>query len=76
MIFFDGKKLKAARRKVGYTQADLARLIGVSERAYQKWEECASTPNATYLLRIIAALRPANVFVFASDPARESEDGT
>lgn len=75
MLFFDGKKLKAERRKVGYTQAQLAELIGVSVRAYQKWEECASTPNATYLLRIIAVLRLANVFVLASVPVDESEGG-
>lgn len=66
MLYFDGNRLRALRLARGYTQDDLARLIGASERAYQKWEYGESKPNATYLLRIMVVLQCKNAFAFAS----------
>ncbi len=76
MLYFDGRKLKALRRGRGYTQADIAGLIGVSLRAYQKWEECESTPSATYFMRLMMVLGRSNVLWFASehDPREEKHN--
>lgn len=73
MLYFDGRKLKAARRRVGYTQRDLARLIGANVRTYQKWEEGAAAPNATYFLRLVMVLRKTSVLAFASDHKSEED---
>lgn len=66
MIYFDGNKLRDMRLSRGYTQDDLASLIGASARAYQKWEYGESKPNATYLLRIMVVLQCKNALAFAS----------
>lgn len=76
MLYFDGRKLKAWRRVYGYTQEDIAGLIGVSTRAYQKWEECETAPNATYFLRLMMVLGCRNALSFASeyDPKEEKRN--
>ena len=66
MIYFDGNKLRAMRLARGYTQDDLACLIGASARTYQKWEYGESKPNATYFMRIMVVLQCKNALAFAS----------
>ena len=52
-IDFDGNALRAKRRADGYTQQEVADAIGASVRTYQKWESGATTPDASYMLRLI-----------------------
>lgn len=73
MLYFDGHKLRAARREMGYKQEQLAGLVGASVRVYQNWEEGKATPNATYFLRLIAALSKTDALAFASNPANEED---
>lgn len=40
------EKLKAARERLGLTQAGAARLLDVSFEAVSKWERALSTPAA------------------------------
>lgn len=40
------EKLKAARERLGLTQAEAARLLDVSFEAVSKWERGLSTPAA------------------------------
>lgn len=42
------------RTSIGITQAELAKTVGVSEQAVQKWEGGLSTPTASHLKDLIA----------------------
>lgn len=42
---FDGNNLKLYRKKLGYTQEQIAELIGVSRQALAKWERGESLPD-------------------------------
>ncbi len=39
------KNLKAKRLKLGMTQIDIAKAVGVSTMTYQLWEREAATPK-------------------------------
>jgi len=55
------EKIKAARLRLGFTQAEAAAVCGVSARAYWQWEAGKSTLGVTLegaLARLRAAKRP------------------
>ena len=49
-------KLKAARKRLGLSQAETARIVGVSTRMYQGYELEESEPRASTAIRIADAL--------------------
>lgn len=49
-------KLKAARKRLGLSQAEIARIVGVSTRMYQCYELEESEPRASTAIRIADAL--------------------
>lgn len=53
----DEPDVKALREGVGVSQADFARLIGVSRRTLENWEQHRARPTgpARALLKIVAA---------------------
>ena len=60
---FDVNKLRAFRERQGYSEADIARHLGVSQPAYHKYEIGVSLPNANMLKRIADVLdREINEF--------------
>jgi transcriptional regulator with XRE-family HTH domain len=46
--------IKALRNKLGQTHGGMARLLGTSLRAYDRWEAGDSIPRGTMLVRILA----------------------
>ena len=46
------RKLKAAREKLGMSQSQFAKLIGMSVRTLQHWEADAQTPRGLALMSI------------------------
>jgi len=48
--------LKTAREKSGMTQAQIAKQIGVTERAYQYYEAAKKAPRVQTALRIAKTL--------------------
>ncbi|RNL84764.1 helix-turn-helix domain-containing protein [Halostreptopolyspora alba] len=48
--------IKAARKRKGLTQRELARLIGTGEMRVARWERGASAPSAKYVFRLADAL--------------------
>jgi transcriptional regulator with XRE-family HTH domain len=64
-----GRQLRAARILAGLTQRQLAKAVGVHERAARYWElkeDKAPTSTPSSLSRIEAVLRDHGVIVFAS----------
>jgi hypothetical protein len=50
---FDYGILKINRKRLKYTQRDVADAIGATVRTYQKWESGETTPDGHYLLRLM-----------------------
>ena len=55
--YLTGATIKGLREKRGLTQAQLAALLNVSDKAVSKWETGAGYPDITLLEPIAAALR-------------------
>lgn len=54
---FNAQQLLAHRQKLGFTQAQMAQLVGASPLSISKWESGRVTPRAAQLAHIAAALR-------------------
>lgn len=50
---FDYEAIRSARKRLKYTQKQVADAVGASVRTYQKWESGEMTPDGHYLLRIL-----------------------
>ena len=55
MIFSDN--LRTAREKYGYTQAELASLVGVSQPTYAQWETGARVPTVLTAVKLARKLQ-------------------
>lgn len=51
---FVAERMRAERKRIGKTQAQIAEDGGVSERTYQDWERRLSPVNIEFLLRVAA----------------------
>ena len=58
---FDYEILKRNRKRLKYTQREVAEAIGATVRTYQKWESGETTPDGHYLLRLMNWLDIDNV---------------
>lgn len=47
-----GNTLKNLREQAGYTQLELAKLLGISRTSVTAWENSTNSPNATYLIEL------------------------
>jgi transcriptional regulator with XRE-family HTH domain len=62
-----GKRLKEVRKKRGYTQAELAKIIGVSLGTIKKWEQDIVDPNSGALISLALALSVSIDYLFDRD---------
>ena len=53
---FNNEKLKECRKQAGYTQLDMARLIGVARTTYAEYEQGKIQPPLDKVQRILQAL--------------------
>ncbi len=53
MMKFNNSVLKEYRKKLNYTQKEVADAIDTSVRTYQKWEAGETTPDGHYLIRLL-----------------------
>lgn len=51
-----GKKIAYLRKKIGFTQNDIASRLGISDKAVSKWERGLSIPDVGYLNRLAILL--------------------
>ncbi len=49
--------LRAARRRAGLSQAELADLLGVRQSSVSQWERGSTRPSTVHLLALAAALK-------------------
>lgn len=47
-----GKNIKELRQEKGYTQAELAELVGATQGAIYFWEKGINEPTAGYLIKL------------------------
>ena len=64
------ENIRRARLDRGMTQAALADLLGVSDRAVSRWETGAACPDVTLLSRLAMALETSTDALLGMDPLR------
>lgn len=65
-------RLRDIRRDRGYTQYQLARLCGISERYIGRYESGRSIPSSVYLLRLAKALGVSPNYLLGEDDAQQA----
>jgi transcriptional regulator with XRE-family HTH domain len=72
--FAFGRALATERRRKGYTQAELAQLIGKSKRVISNFERAVQNPSAESLKKLATALKiPVERLVFpGEEPATKA----
>lgn len=48
-----GERIKELRLENGFTQMQLGKLIGVSQKAVDYWERSVNEPKATYIISLV-----------------------
>lgn len=48
-----GDKIKELRTEKGLSQAQLAKIIGVSQKAIDYWERNVNEPKASYIIALV-----------------------
>lgn len=48
-----GKVIRELRKEKGYTQAQLAKEIGVSQKAIDYWERDVNEPKLSYIMALV-----------------------
>ena len=48
-----GDKIKELRIEKGYSQMQLAKIIGVSQKAIDYWERNVNEPKASYIIALV-----------------------
>lgn len=66
-----GKKIRAARMSLGYTQTEFAELLGASYRTIQEWEGGRKTPRYAHLILAAAKTLPKSRTPRAGRPGRK-----
>ena len=71
-----GLRIKLYREKNGYSQEDLARILGVTRRTVSRWEQNSSKPNGDELKRLATLLGVTEDEILSDedDLIRSSED--
>ncbi|NLD47021.1 MAG: helix-turn-helix domain-containing protein [Clostridiaceae bacterium] len=62
-----GKAIAYLRKQAGYTQKELAELIGISDKAVSKWERGVGLPDIAYLGRLAVLLDTDTDSLLAGD---------
>ena len=52
-----GQRVIGARKRLGFNQSELARMIGVTAQCVQQWERCSTTPRGKNLRALANTLQ-------------------
>lgn len=69
-----GQRIKAARRKVGLTQTELAGKLGISFQSIAQWENDLRNPKLETLQKIASALNIPVTDLLTLEEEHETED--
>lgn len=69
-----GDNIRRARQQHGLTQAALAELLGVSDRAVSRWETGAAAPDIALLARLALTLETSADALLGVDPQRMQDE--
>ncbi len=69
-----GTRIKQRREELGYTQIELAALIGVSKGTIGNYETDVSSPNETYLVRLFDVLKCSANYLYQDVLPQNSEE--
>lgn len=72
-VYAVGERLLELRNRTGLTQAELARLVGVSKRSMLKWEGGEGVPNGDHLRDLIAVFVARGAFTAGQEPAEAAQ---
>jgi transcriptional regulator with XRE-family HTH domain len=61
--------IRAARRRAGLSQAELAELLGVRQSSVSQWERGSTKPSTIHLLALTATLQCSLLDFSGSGPA-------
>ena len=50
-----GEKIKELRAEKGLSQMQLAKIVGVSQKAIDYWERSVNEPKANYIIALVKA---------------------
>lgn len=67
MILKIADRIKYLRDKVGMTQTDLAKRLGISRSAVNSWEMSLSTPSLSNIVEMTKIFHVSADFLLASD---------
>jgi len=67
--------IRAARRRAGLSQAELAELLGVRQSSVSQWERGSTKPSTVHLLALTAALKCSLVDFSAAAGDGQAGDG-
>ena len=67
-----GKTIAYLRKKLGYTQKDLALRIGISDKAVSKWERGVGMPDIAYLRKLAILLNTDTESLLAGSAIQEN----
>lgn len=66
-------KLRAARERAGKTQAEVARVVGIREAVYQRYEYGVNEPSVQTAIRIADALHSSVESLFRREKEGSSD---
>lgn len=67
MVLKIADRIKYLRDKVGMTQTDLAKRLGISRSAVNSWEMSLSTPSLSNIVEMTKIFHVSADFLLASD---------
>ena len=62
-----GERIKKKRKELGYTQAEVGKLVGVTSVAVVQWEKGDTLPSGAHLLILAKALDVSPEYILGTD---------
>lgn len=73
-MILNGERIKRRREELGYSQTDLARMIGVSPPAVSQFESGTRFPSSSVLVRLADALKVTMEYLLGKKVDLDIED--
>lgn len=61
------ERIKELRKQSNYTQADLAKILGISRSSVNAWEQGISQPSLKYLIKLAQTFKTSTDYLLGLD---------